>query len=117
MIAECECGNENQEFDGKGKKENSKRRVAGEGEERLREWVSAVKVCAFLVDIALCLCLFLLRSMSFWMEIIVEVFALFLEERVCRIESVSFCIKLSQERVLLFFTDHYSQNLYISIPN
>lgn len=56
MVAECECGNEKQELDGKGKEENSKSRVAGEGEKRLREWVSAVKVCAFSVDIALCLC-------------------------------------------------------------
>lgn len=49
MIAECECGNENEEVDEKGKEENGKNRVVGEGERSLREWVSSVKVCALLV--------------------------------------------------------------------
>lgn len=43
MIAECEHRNENQDVDGKG--DNGQKRIAGGGEERLREWVSAVKVC------------------------------------------------------------------------
>lgn len=45
MIAECEYGDEKQDVDGQGKVDNGKKRIAREGEERLREWVSAVKVC------------------------------------------------------------------------
>lgn len=52
MIAECECEDENSELDVMGKEENGKKRVAGEGGRRLREWVSAVKVCDFLVEIS-----------------------------------------------------------------
>lgn len=46
MIAECEHRDENQDVDGKGKGDSGKKKIAWEGEERLREWVSAVKVCS-----------------------------------------------------------------------
>lgn len=45
ILAECEGGDESQEVDGK-VGENGKKRVAGEGEERLRECASSMKVCA-----------------------------------------------------------------------
>lgn len=45
IIAECEGWDENQEDGGKGE-EDGKQMVVREGEERLKEWVSVMKVCA-----------------------------------------------------------------------
>lgn len=45
ILAECEGRDESHEVDEKGE-ENGKTRVAGEGEERLRECASSMKVCA-----------------------------------------------------------------------
>ncbi|MCJ1467556.1 hypothetical protein MMC07_006181 [Pseudocyphellaria aurata] len=48
MIAECECANEDQEINRKARIQEGNQRVMGEGEERLRAWVSAVKMFTLL---------------------------------------------------------------------
>lgn len=55
-MAECECEDESPGADEKPKEENGKKRVLREGEKRLREWVSAVKVCQSLVNPTPCRC-------------------------------------------------------------